>query len=104
MARILIVDDDPALLRLLSLRLRHEGHDVIEADSGEAALAQLDIELPQLVLSDVRLPGRDGLALFDEIRARHPLAAGDPAHGPRHHPRRGGSHRARRVHLPDQAL
>ena len=33
MARILIVDDDPALLRLLSLRLRHEGHEVIEADT-----------------------------------------------------------------------
>ena len=36
MACIPIVDDDPALLRLLSLRLRHEGHRVIEADSGEA--------------------------------------------------------------------
>ena len=40
--------------------------------SAESALTQLEIEHPQLVLSDVRLPGRDGLALFDEIRKRHP--------------------------------
>src|SRR5690606_33806563 len=38
----------------------------------EAALAQLEADRPQLVISDVRLPGRDGLALFDEIHARHP--------------------------------
>src|SRR3989344_5485013 len=58
-ARVLVVDDDADMLRLLSLRL-------------QAALAQLDMARPQLVLSDVRLPGRDGLALFDEVRARHP--------------------------------
>jgi two-component system response regulator GlrR len=40
--------------------------------SAETALTQLEIEHPQLVLSDVRLPGRDGLQLFDEIRKRHP--------------------------------
>ena len=61
MARILIVDDDPALLRLLALRLRHEGHELIEADSGEAALARLDHELPQLLITDLRMGGMDGL-------------------------------------------
>ena len=71
-ARILVVDDDADMLRLLSLRLKAAGHDVVAVGSAEAALAQLDIARPQLVLSDVRLPGRDGLALFDEVRARHP--------------------------------
>jgi two-component system response regulator GlrR len=71
-ARILVVDDDADMLRLLSMRLHGAGYQVSAVASAEAALARLEIERPQLVLSDVRLPGRDGLALFDEIRARHP--------------------------------
>jgi two-component system response regulator GlrR len=73
MARILIVDDDPALLRLLSLRLRGEGHEVLEAVSGEAALAKLDHELPQLLITDLRMAGMDGLQLFEAVHRRHPL-------------------------------
>ena len=71
-ARILVVDDDADMLRLLSLRLQGAGYEVVAVGSAEAALAQLDMARPQLVLSDVRLPGRDGLALFDEVRSRHP--------------------------------
>jgi two-component system response regulator GlrR len=71
-ARLLVVDDDPDMLRLLSMRLTAAGHQVTAVTSAETALTQLEIDLPQLVLSDVRLPGRDGLALFDEIRKRHP--------------------------------
>ncbi|MBL0918290.1 MAG: sigma 54-interacting transcriptional regulator [Hydrogenophaga sp.] len=71
-ARLLVVDDDADMLRLLSMRLGAAGYHVTAVGSAEAALAQLEIERPQLVLSDVRLPGRDGLALFDEVRARHP--------------------------------
>ncbi len=70
--RILVVDDDADMLRLLSLRLKAAGHEVVAVGSAEAALAQLDVARPQLVLSDVRLPGKDGLALFDEVHARHP--------------------------------
>jgi two-component system response regulator GlrR len=70
--RLLVVDDDADMLRLLSLRLSAAGYQVTAATSAESALTQLEIELPRLVLSDVRLPGRDGLALFDEIRKRHP--------------------------------
>ncbi|MES2401324.1 MAG: sigma 54-interacting transcriptional regulator [Pseudomonadota bacterium] len=71
-AHLLVVDDDADMLRLLTMRLNAAGYRVSTATSAEAALNQLDIERPQLVLSDVRLPGRDGLALFDDIRARHP--------------------------------
>ncbi|MBB3177110.1 two-component system response regulator GlrR [Variovorax sp. Sphag1AA] len=71
-ARLLVVDDDPDMLRLLSMRLTAAGYQVTAVTSAESALTQLEIEHPQLVLSDVRLPGRDGLALFDEIRKRHP--------------------------------
>ena len=71
-ARLLVVDDDPDMLRLLSMRLASSNYQVTAVTSAESALTQLEIEHPQLVLSDVRLPGRDGLALFDEIRKRHP--------------------------------
>ena len=71
-ARLLVVDDDADMLRLLSMRLGAAGYQVSAVASAEAALAQLDIERPQVVLSDVRLPGKDGLSLFDEIRRRHP--------------------------------
>ena len=70
-AHLLVVDDDADLLRLLSMRLTANGYRVTTADSAEAALARLAAERPDLVISDVRLPDRDGLALFDEIRRQH---------------------------------
>jgi two-component system response regulator GlrR len=69
---LLVVDDDADMLRLLTMRLTAAGYRVTAVASAEAALTQLHIERPQLVLSDVRLPGRDGLALFDDIRKQHP--------------------------------
>ena len=65
--RILLVDDDLALLRLLSMRLTAAGYEVITADSGEKALAQLAVSRPHLVITDLRMDGMDGLALFDAI-------------------------------------
>ena len=59
--RLLVVDDDPDMLRLLSMRLGAAGYRVTAVASAEAALSHLDIERPQVVLSDVRLPGKDGL-------------------------------------------
>lgn len=71
-AHVLVVDDDPDMLRLLTMRLDAAGYRVSTATSAEAALTQMHIERPQLLLSDVQLPGRDGLALFDEVRQLHP--------------------------------
>ena len=71
-ANILVVDDDPDLLKLLSMRLSGAGYRVTAAESAEAALVKIAMERPQLVLSDVQLPGKDGLALFDAIRVQHP--------------------------------
>ena len=69
---LLVVDDDPDMLRLLSMRLTAAGYRVLAVTSAESALAQLALERPALVLSDVQLPGKDGLALFDAVRAQHP--------------------------------
>ena len=49
---ILLVDDDPALLRLLSIRLTAAGYDVMTADSGAQALTQLAVRYPHLVITD----------------------------------------------------
>jgi two-component system response regulator GlrR len=70
--RILIVDDEPALLKLLAMRLRLEGFDVTTAESGERALAQLAVSQPQLVVSDLQMGGMDGMALFATIQRQHP--------------------------------
>ena len=65
---ILVVDDDEDILRLLSMRLRARGFRVSMANSAEEGLARIAVDPPRAVVSDVRLPGRDGLALFEEIR------------------------------------
>ncbi|MBP7641141.1 MAG: sigma 54-interacting transcriptional regulator, partial [Thauera sp.] len=71
-ARLLVVDDDADLLRLLSMRLQANGYRVATADCVEAARSRLGVERFDLVLSDVRLPDGDGLALFEDIRRQHP--------------------------------
>ncbi|MDP5293661.1 sigma 54-interacting transcriptional regulator [Oceanimonas sp. CHS3-5] len=70
-ARILLVDDDASLLKLLGLRLRSEGFEVATATSGAEALEWLEQERPDLVLSDLKMDGMDGLALFDRIQRQH---------------------------------
>ena len=70
--KILLVDDDPALLRLLSIRLTAAGYDISTAGSGTQALAQLAVHYPHLVITDLRMDGMDGMALFDTIHRGHP--------------------------------
>ena len=70
-ARVLAVDDDRDLLRLLSIRLRSAGFEVVTADSGEAALACMAVQVPDVVVTDKRMAGMDGLGLFDAIRRQH---------------------------------
>jgi two-component system response regulator GlrR len=72
MSTILLVDDDPDILKLVSLRLTAAGHGVREAESGERALALLAASRPDLVITDLKMDGMDGLALFDEIRKQAP--------------------------------
>ncbi|WP_275554703.1 two-component system response regulator GlrR [Mixta sp. Marseille-Q2659] len=71
-ARLLLVDDDPALLKLLGMRLTSEGFQVATAGSGPDALRQLNKEKVDLVISDLRMDEMDGLALFGEIQKLNP--------------------------------
>jgi two-component system, NtrC family, response regulator GlrR len=69
---ILLVDDDRDLLHLISMRLTAAGYRVTAVESAEAALASLAVQRPQLVITDLRMQGMDGLALFDAIHRQAP--------------------------------
>lgn len=71
-ARILIVDDDPVLLRLLGMRLNAEGYRVTAAESGEKASALIGISPPQLLITDLQMGGMDGMALFESVSRQMP--------------------------------
>ncbi len=71
-ARLLLVDDDPSLLKLLGMRLSSEGFSVTTAESGPEALRVLNRETLDLVISDLRMDEMDGMALFAEIQKLQP--------------------------------
>ncbi len=71
--KVLLIDDDPGLLRLISIRLNTAGYDVIPMDSGERALAQFSIHRPQVVVTDLRMNGMDGMAVFEAVHQRYPM-------------------------------
>lgn len=71
-ARLLLVDDDPALLKLLGMRLTSEGYTVSTAESGAEGLRLLGREKIDLVISDLRMDEMDGMALFAEIQKAQP--------------------------------
>jgi DNA-binding response OmpR family regulator len=70
MSRILIVDDEPNLRHTVSYNLRREGHEVLEAADGEAALSTARGNMPDLVILDLMLPGIDGLEVCRRLRER----------------------------------
>ncbi len=69
---ILLVDDDRDLLQLISMRLNAAGYRVTAVESADAALASLSVQRPQLVITDLRMHGMDGLGLFDAIHRQAP--------------------------------
>lgn len=71
-ANLLLVDDDPSLLKLLGMRLTSEGFNVTTAESGQEALRLLMREKIDLVISDLRMDEMDGMALFAEIQKHQP--------------------------------
>jgi CheY-like chemotaxis protein len=70
--RILLVDDNPTLLAMLQLRLEHNGYAVETAGNGREALAKVAQANYDAVLLDYRMPGIDGLAVLQHIRAHYP--------------------------------
>ena len=71
-ARILVVDDDPGLLRLLTIRLRAENYEVEPMENGVQALAAASRFRPDLVITDLRMDQLDGIGLLKELQIRWP--------------------------------
>jgi two-component system response regulator GlrR len=70
--KILLVDDDIGLLKLLSIRLKRSGYEIETAENGHQALARLAIFQPHLVITDLRMGDMNGLTLFDRIHQQYP--------------------------------
>ena len=70
--RILLIDDDADLLHLIAMRLTAEGYAVTAVGSGEAALASFAVDRPDAIVTDLRMRGMDGMALFDAVHRQAP--------------------------------
>jgi len=72
MARILVIDDDPAIRTTLRKVLEREGHSIREAPDGQAGIDEVDREAPELVIVDLIMPEKEGIETIMELRERHP--------------------------------
>ena len=68
-ARVLVVEDTPANMKLIDLLLRKAGHEVLQARNADEAITIARGERPQLILMDIQLPGMDGLAATRILKA-----------------------------------
>jgi DNA-binding response OmpR family regulator len=67
--RVLVVDDDPVILRLLEVNFRLDGFEVATASRGDDAIAAVDRDPPDAVIVDVMMPGVDGYEVCERLRA-----------------------------------
>ena len=70
--KVLLIDDDRGLLQLIAMRLAAAGYAVSTAESGQEVLAAMAVSPPDMVITDLRMEGMDGLALFDAIHREAP--------------------------------
>lgn len=70
--KILVIDDDASLRRVLEYNLQEEGYEVFACASGEEGLRLADEHGPELVITDMKMPGMDGLQVLKEVRGRFP--------------------------------
>jgi CheY-like chemotaxis protein len=74
MARIVVCEDDPVILKLLQVSLRETGHELLVAPDGVVGFELIERERPDAILTDVTMPRMSGLELADAVRARPDLA------------------------------
>ena len=69
---LLIVDDEPGIRKVLKIELSDEGYTVVTAESGEKALEEFRIHTPEIVLTDIKMPGMNGIELLRSIKQENP--------------------------------
>jgi len=74
MSRILVIDDEAAFRKLVRTFLEAEGHEVVEAESGEQGLLMFRATAPDLIVTDILMPGLSGIDTIMKIRAEQPDA------------------------------
>jgi len=67
-AKILVVDDEPAILQMLKMNLEMEGHEAILAGDGETAIKRIESEHPDIVLLDIMMPALDGWQVLQRLQ------------------------------------
>ncbi|MDQ3278615.1 MAG: response regulator [Bacteroidota bacterium] len=66
--KILVAEDEPIMLKTISLRLKKDGHDVITTDNGREALAMIDEQTPDLIITDIMMPYASGLEIVGTVK------------------------------------
>jgi PAS domain S-box-containing protein len=72
--KLLLIDDEPDILRVLSMSLRADGYDVVTAENGSAGLTAFEKEDPDIVITDIKMPGMGGIEVLGKIKEREPDA------------------------------
>lgn len=76
MSRILVAEDDPHILRVISLWLSRQGHEVLEARNGVTAWELVQQHHPEILITDINMPGMDGLGLLERVTGFAPVPRG----------------------------
>jgi PAS domain S-box-containing protein len=74
MNKLLLIDDEPDIVRVLSVSLKADGYDVLTAQSGAEGLAAFEKEKPDIIVTDIKMPGMDGIEVLEKIKALEPNA------------------------------
>ena len=75
---ILIVDDEPDLRKLMASKLAEEGFEIIQEEDGASALSRVQVQKPDLILLDIRMPGMNGFEVLKKLRASNEWGAKVP--------------------------
>ena len=68
MDKLLLIDDEPDILRVLSMSLRADGYEVVSAENGSEGLVAFEKEKPDIVITDIKMPGMDGIEVLKKIK------------------------------------